>query len=150
MKALHVWWDEEHVGELTTQDDVLRFRYAASASRRISRSLPITTEWQAGRFFANLLPDGALREALARRFGVSADNDFALLEKVGGDCAGALTLLPAGEEPRSLPQGKEALPLSRIEELAASEAGLVQALAQGRARLSLAGAQGKIPVILDG
>ena len=36
-------------------------------------------------FFANLLPESELRRVIARKSGFSEQNDFALLEAVGGD-----------------------------------------------------------------
>jgi serine/threonine-protein kinase HipA len=120
----------------------------------ISISLPKRLEpfnrREARPFFAGLLPEEAQREAAARSLGVSAGNDFRLLEKLGGDVAGALTLWPEGEAPPR-PEGLGAVePLSddRLVEildtlprrpLLAGEAGL---------RLSLAGAQPKLPVVL--
>jgi serine/threonine-protein kinase HipA len=47
-------------------------------------------------FFANLLPEGDLRRYVARRAGVSAEDDFALLWVTGQDLPGAVTLLDAG------------------------------------------------------
>jgi len=53
---------------------------------------------QARPFFANLLPESGLRRFIARRLGISEQNDFALLEAVGGECAGAVSMLPTGEQ----------------------------------------------------
>jgi HipA N-terminal domain len=33
---------------------------------------------------------------LAQQFGVSQQNDFALLGRIGGECAGAVRLMPRG------------------------------------------------------
>ena len=52
-------------------------------------------------FFAGVLPDGSQREIIAKNLGISAGNDFAMLEQIGGECAGAVTFIPAGE---SLPE----------------------------------------------
>ena len=49
----------------------------------------MNTELAAHAFFVNLLPEGRVREAVARQLGLSATNDFGLLEAVGGECAGA-------------------------------------------------------------
>lgn len=46
--------------------------------------------------FSNLLPDGSLRTRAARSLGLSGNNDFALLGRLGGECAGALSLRPPG------------------------------------------------------
>ena len=96
-------------------------------------------------FFANLLPESGLRRVIAQKLGLSEQNDFALLEAIGGECAGAVSLLPEDVQPdahsdyKLLTSGE----LNRlIEELPnrpmlAGEAGI---------RLSLAGAQNKLPV----
>jgi len=41
------------------------------------------------------------RKGGARVFGVSERNDFALLERIGAECAGAVSVLPTGEAPRT-------------------------------------------------
>lgn len=48
-------------------------------------------------FLENLLPeqDGALRKRIARLGAFDLDDDFALLEFVGGDLAGAITVIRA-------------------------------------------------------
>ena len=77
-----------------------------------------------------------------------AINDFALLEQIGGECAGAVSLLPQGESPyesRSYRELDEE-ELHRIitelprRPLLAGEKGI---------RLSLAGAQNKLPVFME-
>ena len=45
-------------------------------------------------FFANLLPESAVRGIIARRLGISEKNDFMLLKLIGGECAGAVSILP--------------------------------------------------------
>jgi len=44
-----------------------------------------------------ILPEGATREIIARNLGISAQNDYAMLERIGGECAGAVTFIPAGQ-----------------------------------------------------
>lgn len=104
---------------------------------------------QARPFFSNLLPESEIRQVIARKLGLSENNDFALLEAVGGDCAGAVSLFPEELEQISAPTGKESYRrltderLNKIIEelpqrpLLAGEEGI---------RLSLAGAQNKLPV----
>src|SRR5689334_21453791 len=68
----------------------------------LSYSLPVDGPFApsaAAAFFGGLLPEGAPREQLARRLGVSANNDFSLLAAVAGDTAGAISLLPPGVQP---------------------------------------------------
>ena len=52
-------------------------------------------------FFSGLLPDDIVRHRLAKYLGVSEKNPFSLLEVIGGECAGALSLYPEGDKPNS-------------------------------------------------
>lgn len=161
IKSLSVWWDDGVVGALQIDEHGdLAFAYDAAwladpAKSAISISLPKRPETFNRRetrpFFAGLLPDERQREAVAKVLGVSKQNDFRLLEQLGGDVAGALTLWPEGETPPSGHGLAETEPLddARLVEildilptrpfLAGAEEGL---------RLSLAGAQQKLPVVL--
>ena len=108
-RTLSVWWDGVVVGTLqVNQHGQMRFTYAsdwlADASRpAISFSLPKReqpfTQRQCRPFFAGLLPEEAQREVIAGAIGISKGNDFAFLEALGGDVAGALSLWPEGEVP---------------------------------------------------
>src|SRR5690606_36589090 len=135
------------VGVLTRKG----FRYANSwieTGLPLSHSLPLEEGDIASpalNWFANLLPEGATRERIARRMRLKVDDDFQLLEALGRECAGAFTLRGErrneGEEPcyRSLSED-ELSTLSRSK-------GQLQVL-QEEGRLSLAGAQDKLPVRL--
>ncbi len=152
---LVVRWDRERVGVLSRMDDgSLRFRYDQAASRAISRSLPLprdessATEHPAT-FFENLLPEGAERERLARALGVSTGNDAALLLAVGGDCAGALTLLKPGAAPVPQSSTKDLVPLTKKLLVSMRTSGVLPTLVSEGLRLSLAGAQEKVAVVVE-
>ncbi|MCB9987713.1 MAG: HipA domain-containing protein [Rhodospirillales bacterium] len=49
-------------------------------------------------FFSNLLPEGALREYLAKKAGVNPKREFFLLWMLGRDLPGAITIMPADGE----------------------------------------------------
>lgn len=77
------------------------FRYdesylAATNSLPISISLPLQAEafdtHTTHNFFAGMLPEDSTRKIIARNLGVSANNDYSILEKIGGECAGALSI----------------------------------------------------------
>ena len=160
-RILNVWWDERLVGRLSqNRHGELGFVYSkqwlgtGDAAPPLSVSLPKRAEpfsrRECGPYFSGLLPEEGQRDAVARLLGVSRGNDFALLDRLGGDVAGALQLLPPGASPapplvdvQPQPLGQEklvavldALPMRP---LLADEEGL---------RLSLAGAQSKLPVVL--
>lgn len=159
-RALAVWWDGAVVGTLrTNQYGETSFVYAAEWLADFSRpavsiSLPKRPEpfkRRASRpFFAGLLPEDAQRAAVAGALGISRNNDFKLLEALGGEVAGALTLWPEGETPPAGDAAGDARPLD--EETLADILDVLpkRPLLAGYEglRLSLAGAQSKLPVVL--
>ncbi|MFH1924269.1 MAG: HipA domain-containing protein, partial [Planctomycetota bacterium] len=155
---LHVFHGQRQAGDLRRRaDGQMTFVYAGTwlddeSGFPISGSLPLSpavnADPAAHAFFANLLPEGALREAVARQLGISVSNDFALLEAVGGECAGALSLLPEGQTPDGASAGYEPLSTGVVADMARRFSVLPEASGR-RPRLSLAGAQDKLPVRRD-
>lgn len=160
-RVLHVYINGAKVGDLAEGD--LSFTYDASwlsgkAPCPLSLSLPLQGEPlpadRSRAFFANLLPEGQVRDHFARKYRVSPDDDFALLAALGGDCAGAAALHP---EPLD---GFSQSPPSRYRPLTDADFGKLldeayimdpSFLDEGEhTRLSLAGVQDKIPVALRG
>lgn len=157
---LEVWLFVDRVGTLALMQGRLQFQYTAEWLRRpnavaLSCSLPLQEapfdDSQARPFFAGLLPEGRLRRLIAQRFQVSGQNDFALLDAIGGECAGAVTFLEPGQ---ALPSpASDAVQWLSDEELIAllDELPRRPMLAgEDGVRLSLAGAQDKLPVVADG
>jgi serine/threonine-protein kinase HipA len=116
----------------------------------LSHSLPLRKEKfnrnECRGFFAGVLPDESKRGIIAKNLGISARNNFAMLERIGGECAGAVTFVPAGQKlperndsyrPLSSEKLAEILKMLPRRPLMAGEDGI---------RLSLAGAQDKIAV----
>ena len=158
--SLTVWWDGRDVGLLSLdRHGEMRFAYsetwlADEAAPPVSFSLPKRhqpfSRREARPFFEGLLPEEEQREAIAAALGISKGNEFRLLESLGGEVAGALTLWPTGEVLPNTLDAKANTPLSETDLIAlldrlpkrpflAGERGL---------RLSLAGAQSKLPVVL--
>ncbi len=153
-RSLDVWLYGSRVGSLSQDKGRLSFAYLPQASVPLSQSLPIRAEPFDDRatraYFAGLLPEGANRRQIAKTLQISVQNDYALLDLLGGECAGAVTLLPPGQPPRA-PSGpqdvrwldeaqlRQVLSDMPIRPMRACDAGL---------RLSLAGAQDKLPVVL--
>ena len=161
-RILDVYLLDKKVGLLSQEDDgKLTFTYAPDYLAQqdvaaISVSMPLREEPYRGliaqAYFSGLLPDMGARKRLASALGTSADNTFAILKGIGGDCAGALSLLPKGQpldrpekqtmEPLSDERLKKVLGRLRTEPLLCHEEGV---------RLSLAGAQDKFAVcFVDG
>lgn len=161
MTALTAWWDGHRVGRITagatTIDHFVYDEAWCRDGRAISCSLPLTgageaTQRQGASFFTNLLPEGNARDRLVRRLGI-ADDDFVLLARLGGDCAGALSLWPDDASPPVRGDGTRVL--TEQELLEAIRLGVGNLLAGGNGdsdaapRLSLAGAQDKLPVRVE-
>lgn len=102
--------------------------------------------------FGGLLPEEGQRISVASALGVSPDNPFRLLEALGGDVAGALAFLPPDEMPAQYVQRSEAEPLddAQLAQLMDLLPAVPMLAGQGGLRLSLAGAQSKLPVVLSG
>ena len=97
-----------------------------------------------------ILPEESKREIVGRSFGVSASNHYAMLERIGGECAGAVTFVPTGEP---VPERNYGYRKLSTEELIAILKELpTRPLLAGEngVRLSLAGAQDKIAVRIEG
>lgn len=159
-RSLDVYLYEHLVGNLIQDDGgQMAFRYAkswldTSGATPLSQSLPLRAERFARKecrgFFAGILPEESKREIIARNLGISARNDFAMLEQIGGECAGAVSFIPAGE---ALPESNYSYRTLSSEELAAILKELPKRpLLAGEEgmRLSLAGAQDKIAVRIEG
>lgn len=156
--ALNVWHAQRLAGQLRRNlFGAMGFHYdpewLAGGGFAISRSLPLTARefapesGIAHRFFANLLPEGTVRERLVRDLKLP-DTDFDLLLAFGGECAGALSLLPEGLRPAQEEQYRE-LTEKELVDLVARRGAIPAAWPAGqRPRLSLAGAQDKCPVLV--
>ena len=159
-RMLDVYLQERRVGHLIQDDGgQMSFEYVESwlaqpGATALSQSLPLRKERFPAKecrgFFGGILPEESKREIIARNLGISARNDYAMLEQIGGECAGAVTFLPAGQE---LPKRDYHYRKLDAKELA----GILRELpkrpllaGEKGIRLSLAGAQDKVAVRIEG
>lgn len=159
-RTLDVYLHGELVGHLIQDSGgQMGFDYAESWLARpgatpLSQSLPLKKSRFKGKecrgFFGGILPEESQRAIIARNLGISARNDYAMLERIGGECAGAVTFMRSGEP---LPERDYGYRELSTEELARILGELpTRPLLAGEAgvRLSLAGAQDKLPVRIEG
>lgn len=157
MRKLQAWINDSVVGVLSEQAGIWSFTYSppwlvSQSAYPLSPALPLHPEphldgssmrpvqW----YFDNLLPEENARMLLARDARLDGNDAFALLAYYGSESAGSLTLLPpdaaraAGGEVALSDQQLQ----HRIDSLPA-----VSLNAASPKRMSLAGAQHKLPVI---
>lgn len=148
----------KYAGRLTDAPGGLAFQYdpawLAAGRPPLSQSLPLDGAFETQQvvaFFGGLLPEGKPRQILSRGLGVSEKNDFGLLEQLGGDTAGAVSLLrPGSAIPPTTGDDVEWLDEQELSELIAElPSRPMHADSDGEWRLSLAGAQDKLPVIVN-
>jgi len=159
-KTLDVYLHDELVGHLIQDEGGQTvFEYVQNwldrpGATALSVSLPLRKERfsrnECRGFFAGILPDEGKREIIARNLGISPRNDYAMLERIGGECAGAVTFIPSGQPLPMRNYRYRALSSKELDDifkdlpkrpLLAGEEGI---------RLSLAGAQDKIAVRIEG
>ena len=159
-RALDVYLHNDLVGHLIQDDSgEMVFDYVERwidkpGATPLSQSLQLRKERfkrkECRGFFAGILPEESEREIIARNLGISARNDYAMLERIGGECAGAVTFLAQGQalpernySYRQLSEHSLAAILKELPKrpLLAGEEGI---------RLSLAGIQDKVAVRIEG
>ena len=100
-KHLSVFLHDIYVGELVSQQGKLCFSYDKEylklpTARPISMTMPLSqdtfTHPIVAPYFSGLLPDEGVRYRLAKYLQISEKNIFGLLEAIGGECAGAVSI----------------------------------------------------------
>jgi serine/threonine-protein kinase HipA len=152
---LYVYHGENEIGRIALDlEGRFVFNYCSEwldhpSSFPISLSMPFGKERygkEAQAYFSNILPEGALRTLICQRLKISEANDYELLKKIGGECAGAIRILE--EDSDVTVNDNSYMPL---DELSSVEVMMRdQAYGNRENRLSLAGAQYKLPVYYDG
>lgn len=162
MTRLVVWWEGRIVGMLARAErGRCRFQYdpawledarTPSLCIALPKGPDLFPVWQSMAFFDGLLPEGAIRSAVARQVGVSESNTYGLLEGIGGDVAGAIQMLPEGQADPGQPAQGRAVPLGDEELLRLIDDLPFRPMLVGEKglRLSLAGAQVKAAVVMAG
>ena len=159
MNNLIVYLNAERVGTLEQDDSgLMQFSYNQAwlekpGAMPLSRSLPLQSEVFSGKktrpFFAGILPEERPREKIAEILGISDTNDFAMLERIGGECAGAVSLLPEGVAPTDLKNARHReLTEPELRQLITELPSRPLMVGKYGLRLSLAGAQDKLPIIV--
>jgi len=157
-KVLDVYFHEKQVGQLTQDNHGdIHFTYSIDwlkdpMARKISHSLPLQeetfTRQRCHAFFGGILPEDNQRKIIARNLGISVNNDFSMLEKIGGECAGALSFIPAGETLHPKNNDYEKLTETALAAVLRELPARPLLAGKNGIRLSLAGVQDKLAVYI--
>ncbi len=158
MKRLRIHLYGALVGFLEQDEEgPQRFAYdpnwlGSGAAIPLSRQLPLRAEAFVGRsvraFFSGILPEAEVRARIASVLGVSAGNDLSLLEYLGGECAGAVSILPEdAPSPASEARGIQPLDPESLARVVQELPRRPLMAGMEGVRLSLAGAQAKLPIV---
>jgi len=148
-KIGRLWLDERRRFVFQYDEEWIRQKGAVPLSLHLPLRAESYPDDLSRSFFSNLLPEAEIKRVIAQRLQISESNDFAMLNSIGGECAGAVSLLPSGVTPTVKPGYREL----NEEELHKIIIDLprrpLMAGVEGM-RLSLAGAQNKLPVYMEG
>lgn len=157
-RTLDVYCFGRRAGTLTDAPGALEFAYAPEWQAKgppLSQSLPLDGSFApeaVAAFFGGLLPEGQPRQHLERTLGVSRGNAFAMLAALGGDTAGAISVFAADvmPPPEAGDDDVEWLDDDGVAQLVDQlPSRPMHADGDGEWRLSLAGAQDKLPVVVN-
>ncbi len=155
MKYLDVYLSDLYSGQAGYDRGVYSYTYASEyvkeTGKPISVRMPLQSESFsqeiARPFFANLLPEGRIRQLFARAAKISEANDYQFLEKAGAECAGALGLYIPGLYKKHQPVYTK-LTAEQLDKLYFSQTNNPLLVQYRELRLSLAGAQDKVPIYI--
>jgi len=156
-RILDIYFHDIFTGKLIqNKENNLCFQYNDAYIKRgaapaISLSMPVQPalyeDNRVKSYFSGLLPEAISRHRLAKYLGISEKNSFALLEAIGGECAGALSLYPEGKKPAPPSEDDlEKLDNQKLREILDLLKRRPLLAGTDNLRLSLAGAQDKIAV----
>ena len=155
-----VWHGERLVGRLREDGERhICFTYDQgwidNGGFALSHSRPLSygqDEVKAHHWFTGLLPEGDSQEQvrIINGFHVSRYNPLKLLLSIGGDCAGAFSVLPEGVSPAQARIDKRTLADTAFQAMVHAGGKDLPTLPDGRVRFALAGAQRKLAVVYDG
>jgi len=159
-KSLHVYVNRNRAGLLIQNEHgLLEFEYSPAYLENpkaipLSHSLPLRPEKFSVRecrgFFSGILPEEINREIIAKNLGISAGNDFSLLKEIGGECAGAISFLTEKQEAQPTEDLYRHLSESELVSILKQLPQRPLLAGEESIRLSLAGAQSKLVVWVDG
>ncbi len=155
-EQLSVFMNQVRLGtvSLAGKEDHYGLEYAPSWLA--GQKYPVSPHLQAGeceservkRFLSNLLPEGKWLEELSTDNQISRNNVFALIALIGSETTGALTFQYDGENQVPESTGFRSVSLEELTARIAQRQIISIAKWDGKPRLSVAGVQDKLPIMI--
>lgn len=151
---LSVYLSDEKIADINIASDRLHWNYCQSwndSGYAISPHLPLIETIRSlnvERFLKNLLPEGGALEELVNNLHLSKNNTFALIQALGLDTPGSLIILNA-DNPLPQNSGFRPIKVGELEKRLDERDIFPLIIWDGKPRLSVAGVQDKINVVLN-
>lgn len=159
MKTLTVYFNGIRVGILSQDiSGKITFQYdqewiLSAGAHPISQSLPLRAEAfreaECVGFFGGLLPEEGIRIMIAKNLGITPGNDYAMLREIGGECAGAISLIDPETQRAPKEHAYHRISLGELEAILTTLPTRPLLAGEAEIRLSLAGAQNKLSIYHD-
>ncbi|KTD11060.1 HipA protein, DNA binding regulator [Legionella gratiana] len=153
-QVLDVYLGEIQIANITPLEDQLYWSYSENWQKTgyaISPHIPLYEDippLNVQRFLRNLLPEGKPLEVLVDSFHISKSNTFGLIRALGLDMAGSLVILPSNQP---IPSQANFRPITNeeLEQRLNHPDSYSLIVWDGKPRLSVAGVQDKINIVLN-
>lgn len=155
MSKLYVYLLDDYIGDVYLNNSQLTFAYAKNwleqqKSQALSHSLPLQEKphtKKAESFISGLLPEGKQRELIKSHLGTSSI--YKILEAIGGECAGGVSFYKTHEKAKASQNQYKSIGEEELYETLIEISKTPILTNTQDARLSLAGAQNKLPIYIS-
>jgi serine/threonine-protein kinase HipA len=155
-ERIQAFLNRKHLGEITLDGGNDRYGLTYSPTWISEKGFPVSPHLKfdnrqpesVRRFLANLLPEGKWLEELSVTTHISRSNTFGLIATIGAETTGALTFRIGDPSTESLPTSFR--PISELELMERIRNRREQSISlwDGKPRLSVAGVQDKLPLLV--
>lgn len=148
--------DRRHLGKIILEDKSEQYGLEYAPSWLDGGGFPVSPHLKPGecasesvkRFLANLLPEGRWLEELSVSSHISRSNVFGLIAAIGAETAGALSFRMVDESQGGLLTSFRPVTSEELAERISQRQNVSIAVWDGKPRLSVAGVQDKLPLLI--
>lgn len=148
--------DRRHLGKIILEEKSEQYGLEYDPSWLAGGGFPVSPHLKPGecasesvkRFLANLLPEGRWLEELSVSSHISRSNVFGLIAAIGAETAGALSFRMGDEPEGGMPTRFRPVTSDELAERISQRRNISIAVWDGKPRLSVAGVQDKLPLLI--